>query len=240
MLDDSRLEGCRELLSEDEILRADRFRFAIHRNRFMAGRAALRILMGGYTGKSPQDITFGYTINGKPFIIDSPKSVTFNVSNSEDLCLIAVGAFALIGVDVEKITQDRELEDIAKRFFSSGEAAAINQLPVELRAAAFFACWTRKEAFVKAHGVGLVYGLDQFEVSTSPDEPARVLSIDSTSEHCKGLIDPHEWSLINLKVDAGYAGALAVHGSVQQILEHDWEYPENLGQDVLVGGNIAQ
>jgi 4'-phosphopantetheinyl transferase len=239
-LDDPRLHACRRLLSDDEILRADRFRFPLHRDRFIAGRAALRILLAQLIGKSPQEISFAYTENGKPYIPDLMSAVTFNVSNSEDLCLIAVGPFAHIGVDIEHISEDREFEDMARRFFSAGEATGIMQLPEELRAAAFFACWTRKEAFVKAHGVGLVYGLDQFEVAVSPNEPTCLLSIAQTSAHAKGLNDPKEWSLFNLNVDDGFAAALAVHGSVQQILELDWECPENMGQDGLVGGNIAQ
>jgi 4'-phosphopantetheinyl transferase len=225
-LDDIALGGSSNLLSPDEIARANRFRFPVHRERFIAGRAALRITLGMYLRCAPTDIHFAYTESGKPYL--DGQTLSFNVSNSESLCLIAIGEFKHIGVDLEKVGPDKECEEIAKRFFAPGEVSELMKLDPTGRTAAFYACWTRKEAFVKAHGTGLVYGLDKFEVTVNPQDPVKLIAIHgephSRTPVVKGdLNDAKSWSLFDLQVDTGYAATLAVHGTVQRVLQMDWD-----------------
>lgn len=228
-LDDVHLSTRRDLLAPDELARADRFRFDVHRNRFIAGRAALRTVLGHYTRISPETVQFAYTSNGKPFLANHNGSLSFNLSNSENFCLIAAGMYEHIGVDIEKMVLDKELMAIAGRFFAPAEVDQLMTLPAERRGDAFYSCWTRKEAFVKAHGSGLAYGLDKFEVTAIPEEPARLLAI-----HCetppigtsseRDINDASSWSMFNLEVDRGYAAALAVHGKVDHVTRFDWEH----------------
>ena len=227
-LGDAILSTRRDLLSPDELARADRFRFEVHRHRFIAGRAALRILLGQYTKTSPENVRFSYTNSGKPFLAEHSSSLSFNLSNSDNLCLIAAGMFEHIGVDIEKIVLDKELMAIAGRFFAPTEVDVLMKLPPEKRGDAFYICWTRKEAFVKAHGTGLVYGLDKFEVTVNPEEPARLLAIHTepdllTVAENGSLEDATNWRLFNLEAEPGYAAALAVHGAVESVTQFMWE-----------------
>jgi len=225
-LDDALLSGSSNLLSPDEIARADRFRFPVHRERFIVGRAALRVTLGKYLNLAPDEVHFTYTENGKPYL--EGQNLSFNVSNSDNLCLIALGEFAHIGVDIEKIVPDKGFEDIAKRFFAPAEVSELMKLDVASRASAFYTCWTRKEAFVKAHGTGLVYGLDKFEVTVDPDEPAKLLVIHNDT-HSRNPVaegdinDAKSWSMFDLEIDPGYAATLAVHGMVKRVIQIDWD-----------------
>lgn len=212
-LDNLDLSDRRDLLSREEITRADRFRYPLHCGRFIAGRAALRILLGKYLKMSPGDIQIEYTASGKPYLSGHDTPLSFNVSNSGGLCLIALGEFDRIGIDIEKIEPDKQHEDIARRFFAPAEFDELMTFDAAARIGAFYACWTRKEAFVKALGTGLVYGLDRFVVSANHLEPARLISIDG---------DPKEWSLCSIDVEANYASALAVHGMVRRVIQVDW------------------
>ncbi len=165
--------GNEQLLSADERDRANRFRFAMHRNRYISGRATLRIILGRFAGTAPERLTFEYTQFGKPFLPDS--RIRFNLSHSEDLAVLAVTFDREIGVDVERIQQQKDLLDIAERFFAVPEREALRSLPVSDRAAGFYRCWTRKEAYIKARGDGLSLDLNSFVVSLLPQEPPRCL-----------------------------------------------------------------
>src|SRR5206468_3118518 len=139
-------------------------------------------------------------VYGKPALTRASASepVRFNLSHSGSLALVAVTAGRDVGVDVERVRPEPNLEQIASRFFSAREAATLHALPVRLRTKAFFACWTRKEAFVKARGNGLSQQLDEFDVSLAPGEPARLLRTGW---------DPKEvtaWSLYELEAGIGY------------------------------------
>ncbi len=199
-----------EYLSPDELARAGRFRFDRHRRRFIAARAALRAVLAGYLGQGPREIRFHYGEHGKPHLGD-PRPLEFNLAHSGELALIAVAGTHAVGVDVE-LERDRVSDEgIAERFFSASEVAALGSLPAEQRQAAFFRCWTRKEAFLKATGKGLIFGLDQFSVSLLPDEPAALLAVPDGTE------DPARWSFFHLAPGAGYQAALAARGVVVRI-----------------------
>ncbi len=200
-----------EVLARDEIGRAERFHFTRDRQHFVRCRSAVREILGRYLGIPAQDIRFSYEANGKPQVVEdqNPQQLRFNISHSSGLAVIAVASVRAIGVDVEKIRPDVEYLELAERFFSTNEYKALSALPSNQLARAFFACWTRKEAFIKACGDGLSFPLSEFSVSIDPDAPATLQEVRT---------DPRaatRWSLANLEPREGFIGALAVEGPPQ-------------------------
>ena len=141
------------------------------------GRGALRRLLGAYLGADPAGLRFGYGPRGKPGLPDWP-GLGFNLSNSEDLALVGFLRDREIGVDVEFQKEMDDLESIATRFFSASEVAALAGVPRERKKEAFFNCWTRKEAYLKAVGEGLAAPLNSFDVTLTPGEPPRMLTLE--------------------------------------------------------------
>lgn len=206
------LEGMRQSLSDDELLRAGRYHIPRDESRFIAARGILRSILSRYVNTEAHELSFNYTHHGKPELIQKHNDITirFNVSHSQDVALYAFTLDRKIGVDVELIRPDFAEMEIAERFFSTKEVTEICALPKNSQLNGFFACWTRKEAFVKAMGEGLSLPLDQFEVSVKPGNPARLL--DTRWDHS----EQSRWSMRELAVYAGYAAAIAVEG-------HDWK-----------------
>lgn len=175
----------------------------------MASRGTLRFLLGKYLNLFPTIIKFQYSSYGKPSVVeqDQKRLVQFNLSHSGSFSLFGFTLGRSIGIDVELIRPNVVEEEIAERFFSPMETRTLRSLPAERQAEAFFRCWTRKEAFIKARGDGLSLPLDQFDVSLGPDEPSALLHT---------AFDPQEasrWSLYHLDVQQGYAAAVATEGS---------------------------
>ncbi|HEY6434318.1 MAG TPA: 4'-phosphopantetheinyl transferase superfamily protein [Acetobacteraceae bacterium] len=198
------------LLSAEETQRANRFHFDVHRDRFIAGRAQLRRILGNYLGTSPQQITLTYSPSGKP-AIRAPVPLAFNLSHSGNLAALAVARFE-IGVDIEQIrTIDR---DIAQRFFAGDEVATLFGLPDEQWNEAFFSCWTRKEAYLKATGDGLLVALDSFSVSLTPGKPAELLRVKSQPQ------EPAHWQFASFVPAPGFMGAIAARQRHWQVCRH--------------------
>lgn len=210
-LTDDLLARLRPTLSSDELARAARFRFRVHASRFVAGRGQLRALLGSYTGSGPAEIRFRYTPRGKPELDPNPSGLHFNLAHSAGLALCAIARDLPLGVDIERLDREVEFQQVAARFFSPAEAAAITALPPADRRAAFFRCWTRKEALLKATGEGLSFGLNQFTVTVRDDEPARVLHWPF------GESESSDWNLIHLEPAPGYVGALAIQGRLESV-----------------------
>jgi len=192
----------------DERDRAARFHFEQHRERFIVGRGVLRAILGSYLAVPPGHVQFSYGPQGKPALADTSAqaSLRFNLAHAGGLALYVVTLNRELGVDVEHIHTIPDAERIAEHFFSVQERDALAALPEEQRQEAFFRCWTRKEAYLKASGDGLARPPDQVHVSLTPREPARVLGISG---------DPHEaekWSLCEVIPGDGYIAALAVEG----------------------------
>jgi 4'-phosphopantetheinyl transferase len=198
----------KKTLSTDELTRAERYHFKRDRDHFIVARGLLRILLGRYLDMEPSQLRFCYTSEGKPSLANRTPddALRFNVSSSQELVLYGVTRGRELGVDIEFISPALPGQQIAERFFSPQEVAMLRALPVHLREEAFFTCWTRKEAYVKARGRGLSLPLDRFAVSVSPDEPAALLNTGSESEGASS------WSLKTLNVGTGYAACLAVKG----------------------------
>jgi 4'-phosphopantetheinyl transferase len=201
------LESLWKTLSADEQERANRYRFARDRNWFIARRGRLRLNLGRYLELEPASLQFSYSPYGKPSLQpEVAEQFCFNISHSQGLALFAFARHVAIGVDIEHLRADYNHLELAERFFSAKERAELSALPLEIHPNAFFLCWTRKEAFIKAHGEGLSLPLDQFDVSLAPGEPARVVATRA------GLESPDQWSLFNLDPAPGYLAALAVQG----------------------------
>ena len=217
----SQLALFQNTLDDDERSRADRFYFSRDRERFIVARGVLRALLSRYLDRSPKSLSFSYGTHGKPALASESGAdgIRFNLSHSHGTALYAVTRGRELGVDLEFIRCDLEAEQIAERFFSQSEIVALRALPPALRAYAFFLCWTRKEAYIKARGEGLSMPLDQFDVSLIPGEPAALLSTQP---------DPDEalsWSLNNLTPASGFAAALATKG--RDCTLSCWQWPRS-------------
>jgi 4'-phosphopantetheinyl transferase len=210
----ARLSRMRTVLTPDETARADRFLMDVHRNRFIAARALLRDLLAGYLSQPPQAIRFEYNEWGKPALAPGLASsdLRFNLSHSQDLAMYVFVLERDVGVDIEMIRADIANERIAENFFSRWEVETLRALPREHQAEAFFNCWTRKEAYVKARGQGLSIELDSFDVSLVPGEEAKLLRGD----------DRLSWSMVSFKPDHGWVAAMATQGNPLQIAKPRW------------------
>jgi 4'-phosphopantetheinyl transferase len=197
-------EICKSGLIAEEQERAARYRFAQDRKQYAVTRSCLRWLLGVYLGVEPLSIEIRYAEHGKPYLSEPYRDLHFNVSHSDELALLAFCRGKMLGIDVERVREDLEVDEIAKRFFSPAEQAALVQLPAGQRRQAFFRCWTRKEAFIKAIGEGLSLPLHLFDVSVDPEQPATLLATRPVSTEAA------QWSLRDLVVPRGYAAALAV------------------------------
>jgi len=199
------LKLLREVLDAEERERAGRFHFERDRERYTVARGVLRVLLSRYLGTSQ----FALTTNkfGKPFLEAPHDTLHFNVSHSRDLALFGFTRINDIGADVESIRPDFATLEIAKRFFAPDEAATLAQLGESERAGAFFNCWTRKEAYIKARGIGLSLGLSTFAVTLKPGEAAALVRVDNDAGA------PARWTMLNLDVGEGYRAAAAFEGS---------------------------
>ena len=209
----------RALLSEDERARADRFLLEHHRRRFAVCRGLLRVVLGRYLNRPPERLAFAYGPSGKPTLA-GPAPLLFNVSHSDELAVYAVARDREISIDVERVRPVAQPENIADHFFSPPERHALRAVPPERRLEAFYDCWTRKEAYVKARGEGLGHPLDQFAVSFGPGAPARLMPVSADSAR-----EIAGWSLQALSPGAGYVGALAARGDGWRTVQRRWPDP---------------
>ena len=205
------LSRLRQCLNGDEISRADRYLLEDHRRSFAISRGVLRILIGRYLQRPPESLEFTYGPAGKPSIA-GPHRIQLNASHSGNLALFAFALDCPIGVDIEQIRPLPDMHTMAHRFFAPEEAADLASLPSDQQQRAFFNCWTRKEAYIKATGTGLSTPLAGFAVTVRPAEAARLLHIagDTTAAA--------SWSLHDLAAPPGYAGALACPDSQRQVV----------------------
>lgn len=203
-----RIRQLERTLSIDELERAARFRFERDRMRFVAGRGLLREILGSYLNLPPYGVCFEYGLHGKPMLQRDRGGAAFhfNLSHSNGLAMYAIARDQEVGVDVECIRPLSDAEQIAERFFSSREYSAFCAVSPGQKLNAFYKCWTRKEAFIKAIGSGLTHPLASFDVSLTPGEPARVLRIDGNRRSAA------EWTVMELLPAPGYIAAFAVKG----------------------------
>lgn len=200
----------RNLLTPEECVRADRFYREVHQRRFVAGRGVLRLILSRYTGIAPEAVRFQYGPHGKPAL--EPRAETaFNLSHSGEKALCAVALTADLGVDLEACGENREFHKVARRFFAAAEYEQLAALPAADQLAAFYQCWSAKEALIKAWGLGLNAPLQDFVVRVAPY---------STGLHSVALVGIRErpWRLRALPAPAGHTAALAYDGAERRVL----------------------
>jgi 4'-phosphopantetheinyl transferase len=204
------------VLSEDELGRANRFLRQQSRDRFVLGRSVLRSLLALYLNTVPSAIEFSYNEHGKPALLDPAFELCFNLSHSADVAVIVLGRECRLGVDIQQEREISEYLQIAKRFFSPQEVRDLLTAPYSEQRHLFFECWARKEAFMKAEGRALSIPLNSFRVRFLPgDAPA--VEIDGLEQD--GL---RQWSMHELNITPGFAGALVHDGAPRSVHIKDW------------------
>ncbi|MBM4298346.1 MAG: 4'-phosphopantetheinyl transferase superfamily protein [Deltaproteobacteria bacterium] len=207
------LERGRELLSPEERERAARFRFDIHRRRYLVAHIALHDILSGYLAIEPARLSFDLGANGKPRLPQElgAGGVEFNLSHSNEMALLAVTRGAEVGVDIEHAREKFEFQEVAERFFTAKEVAAMRGLPAALQRQAFYKCWTSKEAFLKAKGTGLSGALDEVEISLNSDNQVRITA------------NVPGWALSELAPIADYEAALVVRNAPTPKHCYQWQ-----------------
>ena len=208
-----------QILSDEEKERAGRFVFEKDRAHFTVARGVLRSLLGAYLKIDPAAVAFEYGPYNKPCLHGTPPGVdlSFNLAHSGDWALYAITCGDNIGVEVECIRKTIHCIDIAKRFFSRDEARQLQALPAEQRRQAFFNGWTRKEAFIKAIGMGLAFPLSAFDVTMGPDDEAAILRVSGHPTQAT------EWTMRAIEMPSRYVGAVVKKGSIDQLIVRHWE-----------------
>lgn len=219
--DESRVGASWGILSPEERARAERLHDAAHRRRFVLAHGALRALLAGYLDAAPSAIAYALGAHGKPSLAgrDGARAhVEFNLSHSRDIALIAVARGQPVGVDVQHWSERVEHLRLADRFFSPSERDALRALTHEEEevSRAFYAAWTRKEAYVKATGHGIARGLHHFDVTLAPGEHARLLAdrLDPDA--------PARWAMTALEPAPRYSAAVVVASPLRAVARFAW------------------
>jgi 4'-phosphopantetheinyl transferase len=208
-----RVEAYQRALPDDEIDRAGRFYFQLGSDRFIVMRYVLRTLLGQHTGIQPDKLRFGVNDYGKPYLLNKGATVRFNISHSAGQGLIAISKNREVGVDIEIVREDASFSGLAARYFSPAEISSLQAVPDEHRSDLFFRIWTRKEAYIKARGLGMAVPLNSFDVSPGgADEPIRFVGTQNASA----------WFVRELPLDALYRGAVAAQGTDWQARVRVW------------------
>jgi 4'-phosphopantetheinyl transferase len=203
----------RARLSAEENDRAEKFKFHKDRKRFILTHGLLRVILRLYADVAPEELRFTANRYGKPELVHpSGLNLKFNLSHSHEMALIGIARGRQIGVDIEYVKEDFEWKEIGERFFSPREVEMINALPKDIQNRAFFTCWTRKEAYVKATGMGLSLPLKEFDVSPLPGAATLLLSYKEASK----------WSMKAIDVAESYVATVAVEGHAPRINYCDW------------------
>jgi len=208
------------LLSIQEKTRSSKFIAEHARNNFIVARGILRWLLAKYLHIKPQDLVFKQNQYGKLYLDSS--MLQFNISHSHDVALFAFTLDHPIGIDIEFIRNNFDFIDIAQRFFSKKENLDLSTLPKTKQLHAFFNCWSRKEAFIKAIGKGIFFALDKFSVEVSNKQTGR-LQLQITDPK----YDANDWSLEALNPADGYVGAFATLHQKYEICLYNFEMPNS-------------
>ena len=202
------------LLSPAERVRAARFAFDRDRRTFVMSHGILRRVLGTVCHENPARLRFRQGLRGKPYLVDAPPGLQFNLSHTEGFCLVGVTRGAAIGVDVERVRATDDMAALVRQCFSPAEQREYEALAAADRCRAFFKGWTRKEAFIKAIGDGLSYPLESFDVSLAPEQPARLLAIGGSPKSAA------EWTMDALEPAPDVQAAVAVAAPGVQVRWH--------------------
>jgi 4'-phosphopantetheinyl transferase len=173
------------------------------RHSFTAAHGVLRLLLGAMLGEPAQALGFSHNNYGKPRQLEPANGIEFNMSHSGGIVLIGFARRIPIGIDVEAMRPVAERAAIVRRYFHPGEAADFARVSPEEADAAFFRCWSRKEAVVKALGLGMSLDLHRYRVTCIPGAPPEVLALEGEAN------PPESWTLLDLEPGSGHVGAVA-------------------------------
>lgn len=216
----SQIQAFWQTLSQEEQQRASRLKIQIHQTHFIVARGILRAILSRYLHVEPHQLHIRLGPHGKPYLSTPSReaSLSFNLTHSKGLALYAVSHGRQVGIDVEADRPPHfDYNRIAKRILTAREEALFNTLSPTEQRQAFFTCWTRKEAYIKARGKGLSFPLKHITVSVLPGEPAALLDVQG---------DPREtdrWSMCELSPGPGYTAALVVAQPQWEL--RCWEWP---------------
>lgn len=206
------------LLSQSEHEKIIKYKQHQMRNMSTIARGALRFILASYLRTSPREVSFDYNANGKPLLSEKySETIHFNIAHSEECLVLGFTRDSELGIDVEKIIDLTDSEAIARNYFTPEEREDLQKVPKGERLRAFYNCWTRKEAILKAIGKGLSQPLNTFRVSLIPGEPCELLGASSSHEACNG------WKLLHLTPFPEYVGAVATKSRSLDILEWRFE-----------------
>jgi len=203
------------LLDDGERQRADRFRVAGARRRFLGGRVMLRCLLGRSLGVSPRTLTLIAGPRGKPTVAAGDAAVHFNLSHSAEIAVVAM-APSEVGVDVEALRPVPRAERLAARFFAESERRRLLELPTDRRDRSFLRIWTCKEAYLKAIGTGIGVPLSRVEVD--PERPALIAAPGDPDAATR-------WTLLRAELPVPAICAVAIRGGGWRLVvrEFDWQ-----------------
>lgn len=200
------------LLNPEEIQRANRFRFALHRERFIVARGLLRNILSLYTAILPKEIHFSYNSYGKPYLVDNVLDFKFNVSHSQDVAVYAITQSYEVGIDIEMIKNNYN-DNVAQRFFSKEEYNKLATLAQKEKIQGFYRIWSGKEAIIKASGAGLFVPLNDFSLSLDTHSQWIALNYEGKTTH---------FYLQNFNLAEDYQGAFATNQTVQSVINWKW------------------
>ena len=208
------------LLSQDELMRAEKYRFPKDSVRYSVGRSICRLILCQYLNIEAKDLVLYYNRYGRPHIDSylNHNDLNFNVSHSENHLLLAVSREREVGIDIEKVKCEFDCMEIAKGFFSVYELTQLKALTPSKRELGFITCWTQKEAYIKAQGMGLSLDLDSFDVSLDPKKPAELLSVRDDPTQVE------RWKLHTFSPFRGYISTLAAEGQAWETRFYNSEH----------------
>lgn len=224
-----------ELLDSAERERAARFVYERDRRRFVTAHAWMRTALAKFLGCPAQSLCFDADAGGKPRLVGIPIDLRFNLSHAGERALLAIAIGQEVGIDIELVRSIETLE-LARRFFSRGEVSALRALSRAERVDAFFRCWTRKEAFIKAVGAGLSFPLDGFEVDLGANDGSQQLRGCAAAPEALS-----QWRVVSLTAEPGYQAALAAGPSSWHVVR--WNAGSagtGLDRSVKDFGNLTQ
>ena len=214
------VQTLQQTLAPEEQIRAAQFRFPKDRMRYIVAHGQLRAILARYLSRESHTLQFCYSQYGKPSLDREfgSDALSFSMTHSLGMALYTITRSRDIGIDLEHIDTNVACNQIAERFFSAYEVSMLREVPKQIQHEAFFCCWTRKEAYLKARGTGLSLALSQFDVSVTPGGSVALLSTREEDQ------DIARWSLHDLSPDYGYVAALAVEGHSCRL--KCWQWPE--------------
>ncbi len=212
-----KLEYLKAILSFDEAKRAEKFIFDKDHKNYIAARGLLRILLSNYLNLDPEEIKFSYNKYGKP-ILDNDRNLKFNISHSGSKFICGITIDKSIGVDIEKLRAVDNADEIVESNFSESEKLEYKCIPDRLKQKAFFAFWTRKEAYIKAIGKGLFFPLNDFSVSIMPDKPAKILHFKNDLQKIS------EWTIEEINLSKEHVAAVAVESRDCSFQCNEWDW----------------